>query len=175
VALRVKYNVFRAPGNGVAIGAEARLPTGDEENLLGAGEASLKPRVVWSVERGRIAVDTDFGYSFGGLSDELSYAAALTVIGTPRLMLIGEITGGRFSEVGRLTEITTPHPTLDGVSTVRLSATEEARTRFMTVIGAKWNPGATWLVSGNVLRRLTTDGLTARWVPTVAVEYSFGR
>src|SRR4030095_2988675 len=54
VALRVKYNVFRAPGNGVAIGAEARLPTGDEENLLGAGEASLKPRVVWSGERGRV-------------------------------------------------------------------------------------------------------------------------
>ena len=123
MALRVKYNVFRAPGNGVAIGAEARLPTGSEENLLGSGEASLRPRVVWSVERNRVAVDTDFGYSFGGLSDELSYAAALTVVGTPRLMLIGEITGGRFSEVGRLTEITTVHPSLVGVSTIRLSAT----------------------------------------------------
>ncbi|HEX5106798.1 MAG TPA: transporter [Vicinamibacterales bacterium] len=175
VALRVKYNVFRAPGNGVAIGAEARLPTGDEENLLGSGEASLKPRVVWSVERGRIAVDTDFGYAFGGLSDELSYAAAVTVIGTPRLMLIGEITGGRFGEIGRLTELTTQRQGVTGVSTTRLTATEEARSRFMTVIGAKWNPGATWLVSGNVLRRLSTAGLTARWVPTVAVEYSFGR
>jgi len=179
MALRVKYNVFRAPGNGVAIGAEARLPTGSEENLLGSGEASLKPRVVWSVERNRIAVDTDFGYSFGGLSGELSYAAALTVIGTPRLMLVGEFAGGRFSEIGRLTQTTTVIPSrspngLD-TSTVRLSATEEARSRFMTVIGAKWNPGTTWLVSGNVLRRLTTDGLTARWVPTVAVEYSFGR
>jgi outer membrane putative beta-barrel porin/alpha-amylase len=177
VALRVKYNVYRAPGNGVAVGAEARLPTGDEENLLGAGEASLKPRVVWSIERGRIAVDTDFGYSFGGLSDELSYAAALTVIGTPRLMLIGEVTGGRFSEIGRLTEITTPRmvPGVTGVSTTRLTANEEARSRFMAVMGAKWNPGATWLISGNVLRRLSTAGLTAQWVPTVSVEYSFGR
>ena len=179
VALRFKYNVYRAPGNGVAIGAEARLPTGDEENLLGAGEFSFKPRVVWSVERGRIAVDTDFGYSFGGLSDELSYAAALTVIGTPRLMLIGEITGGRFSEIGRLTEVTTvtpsPSPNGNDTSTLRLSATDEARSRMMAVFGAKWNPGATWLVSGNVLRRLTTVGLTANWVPTVAVEYSFGR
>lgn len=175
IALRVKYNVMRAPGNGVAIGAELRLPSGDEENLLGTGEASIKPRVVWSFERDRVAIDTDFGYAFGGLTDQFSYGAAVTVVSLPRLMLIGELAGAWLDSVGELTDTTSPHPTLAGVRTTSLNAVEESSNRLLTIFGVKWNPGGTWLVSGNILRRITTAGLTANWVPTLAVEYSFGR
>ena len=47
---RAKFNVYRAGANGLAIGAETRLPTGDEDNLLGAGEVSFTPQVIGSVE-----------------------------------------------------------------------------------------------------------------------------
>jgi len=62
LAIRAKYNVVRRGGSGLAIGAESRLPTGAAENLLGAGEASLKPIAVASLERERVAVHTEIGY-----------------------------------------------------------------------------------------------------------------
>lgn len=179
VALRVKYNVVRDAMSGLSIGAEARLPTGSEENLLGTGEFSLKPRVVWSYEQGRVAVDTDLGYAFGGLTGELDYGGAVTFAGTPRLVLVGELSGARLNSLGRLTTTTTNHPTLTTgqilVQTTRLSSTDEGSNRLTAVAGVKWNPASTWLVSGSVLRTLTSDGVTAGWVPTAAVEYSFGR
>ena len=76
--VRAKYNVVRRGAGGVAIGGEARLPTGDEENLLGAGEASIRPRVIASAERDRLGLHGELGYSFGGLADELDYNGALT-------------------------------------------------------------------------------------------------
>lgn len=173
--VRVKYNALRAAGTGIAFGVDARLPTGDEENLLGTGEAAVKPKIIWSAEADRIAVDGDLGFSFGGLTDEITYGGAVTVIGSPRLMLVGEIAGRRLQSAGKLTEITEPHPRLAGISTIRLSAVEASSHRAVAVVGVKWNPTSTWLVGANVVRRLTTAGVTADWVPSVGIEYSFGQ
>jgi hypothetical protein len=174
VLVRVKYNARRTSASGIAVGIEARLPTGDEENLLGAGEASVRPRVVWSLEGTRLAVDADIGYSVGGLSDELGYGAGVTLMGIPRLTLSGEIAGRTLRSAGRLTTVTSPHPELAGIQTIRLSALEETSNRLVAIGGLKWNPAGNWLVGVNVQRRLTTAGLTAPWVPTVGVEYAFG-
>jgi hypothetical protein len=171
--IRGKYNLLRRTGSGLAIGGEARLPTGDEQNLLGTGEVSIKPRLIASLERDRIAVHGDLGYAIGGLSDELDYGGAITVLGTPRLTLIGEVAGRRLSSAGRLTETTEPHPTLVGVDTIRLTSVEGATGRVVGLIGFKWNIAATLLLSANVMRPLTSAGLNARWMSTFALDYSF--
>ena len=171
--IRGKYNVVRGAGSGLAIGAEARLPTGNEQNLLGTGEASIKPRVIASLERDRVAVHGDVGYSIGGLSDELVYGGAVTVLGTSRLTLVGEIAGRRLSSAGRLTETTEPHPSLAGVETIRLTSVDRATERVAGVIGFKWNIAATLLFSANVVKPLTSAGLNARWISTFALDYSF--
>jgi len=171
--IRSKYNLLRRTGSGLAIGGEARLPTGDEQNLLGAGEISIKPRLIASFERDRIGVHGDMGYAFGGLTDELDYAGAVTVLGTPRLTLVGEIAGRRLSSAGRLTETTAPHPTLVGVDTIRLTSVEGATNRMVGLVGFKWNIAATMLLSANVMRPLTSAGLNAHWMSTVAFDYSF--
>jgi hypothetical protein len=175
IVVRAKYNVLRRGGGGVAVGGESRLPTGNKENLLGAGEATIKPRVIASFEKDRVALHGDVGYSVGGLSDELDYNGAMTIIAVPRLTLIGEIVGRRLESFGRLTETTTPHPRLAGVDTIRLTGVREATERILAVAGFKWNLTSTWLVSANILRPLTTAGLNANWVPTVSFDYSFGR
>ena len=122
-----------------------------------------------------MAVSGDIGYTFGGFSDELDYNGAITVVGASRLTLVGELAGRRLNSVGRLTETVAPHPRLIGVETVRLTSVEEATNRLIAVGGFKWNLAAAWLVDANVSRPLTTAGLTAGWIPTVSVEYSFGR
>ena len=172
--IRAKYNVVRGVRSGLAIGGEARLPTGNAQNLLGTGEASIKPRVIASLERDRIGVHGDFGYSVGGLSDELQYGAAITVRGTRRSTLVGEIAGRRLASAGRLTETTEAHPRLAGVDTIRLTSIEQATEKIVGVIGVKWNIFATLLFSANLVRPLTSTGLNARWISTVAFDYSFG-
>ena len=173
--VRAKYNVVRRGAGGLAIGGEARLPTGDEENLLGAGEASFRPRVIGSTERDRLGLHGEVGYAFGGLVDELDYNGALTFVAVPKFTVIGELIGRRLDGVGRLSETVTPHPRLVGVDTIRLTSVSESTDRVVAVFGVKWNVAGTLLLSANLLKPLTDSGLNARWIPSVTFDLSFGQ
>ena len=129
---------------------------------------------MWSMESDHVAVDTNVGYMLGGISDELDYSAGVTSAGTRKITLVGELAGRRLNSAGRLIDVTTGHPVLAGVETVRLSAVEQPTNRVIALAGIKWNAAATWLVTANLSRSLTTAGLTASWVSTVGAEYAFG-
>jgi hypothetical protein len=175
VVARAKYNVFRDGGSGLAVAGEARLPTGSEEDLLGTGRTSLTPRVIGSYEHDRVGVHGELGYTFREVSNTLGYAVAVTVVAVPRLTIVGELSGLRLEGLGRLAETTQPHPTLVGVDTIRLTGVEQTTDRILAVAGVKWNIMDTWLLTANVRRPLTVVGLNAGWVPTVTLDYSFGR
>ena len=170
-----KFNAWRRGGTGISVGAEARLPTGDEQNLLGTGQATISPRLIGSVERDRIAVHGEMGYVVGDRSDALDYGAAISIVGGQRVTVGAEILGRRSATGGRLVESIEPHPSLTGVETIRLVGTTEATTRVLLVAGVRWNVAASWLVNASVLRSITDAGLTARWVTTIGLDYSFGR
>jgi hypothetical protein len=89
VVLRARYNVLRSGASGMAIGGETRLPTGREEDLLGAGRASFTPRFIGSYEADRVGVHGEVGYTFRGVSEALSYAGAVTAVAAPRVTLVG--------------------------------------------------------------------------------------
>ena len=173
--VRAKYNVLRDGGSGLALGVEARLPTGREEDLLGSGRASIAPRLIGSYEADRMGVHGELGYSFRGVSDILGYAAAVTVVAVSRLTIVGELSGLRIGGLGRLAETTQSHPGLVGVDTIRLTGVEQTTDRIVAVAGFKWNVANTWLFTANVRRPLTDVGLNAGWVPTITFDYSFGR
>jgi hypothetical protein len=135
----------------------------------------VKPRLIGSVEHGRVSAHSEFGYSVGGLSRELDYAGAVAVAATPRVTVSAELLGRRLESGGRITETVAAHPRLAGVETIRLTGVPEATYRALAVGGIKWNVAATWLVSASVLRPVTSTGLTTNVVPSVVVEYSFGR
>ena len=175
IAIRTKFNVVRRGGTGVAAGAELRLPTGSAEDLLGAGEASFKPRVIGSFEHEWIAAHSELGYMFGGLSRELDYGGAVTMVASPRVTVIGELVGRRLASGGRIVETVERHPTLVGIETIRLTGVPEATHRLTAVGGVKWNVANTWLVSASLQRTLTSAGLTADFIPSLAVEYAFSR
>ena len=174
LVVRGKLNLLQRGAAGVAVGAEGRLPTGNSANLLGAGETTVKPRFILSMETTRIAVDSNVGYVIGGISNELNYSAAVTNAGSHKITIVGELAGRHLNSTGRLIEVISRHPVLAGVETVRLSAVEQATNKVMAVAGIKWNARATWLVTANVARSLTSSGLTARWMSTVGAEYAFG-
>ena len=139
VIVRAKYNALRRTASGVALGLEARLPTGDEDNLLGTGQATVIPRAIASLEGVRAGVHGNVGYAFGGFSEALDYSGAITFAASPRLTLVGEMAGRRLASIGRLTETVAPHPSLVGVDTVRLTTTNEPTARLVAAAGVKWN------------------------------------
>jgi len=173
VVLRARYNVYRSGASGMAIGGEVRLPTGNEEDLLGAGSTSFTPRLIGSYEQDRVGIHGELGYTFRGVSEALTYAGAVTAVAAPRVTLVGEVLGRRLRAVGRLVETTLPHPRLAGVDTVRLTSSDETADRLIVVGGFKWNIASTWLLTANILRPLTDVGLNARWVPSVTFDYWF--
>lgn len=175
IVVRAKYNVLRDGGSGVAIAGEARLPTGDDEDLLGTGRTSVTPRLIGSYERDRVGIHGEFGYSFRELSGALGYAVAVTVVAVPRLTIVGELSGLRLDGLGRLADTTQPHPGLVGVDTIRLTGVAQTTDRILAVAGVKWNVAGAWLVTANARRALTEVGLNAGWVPTLTLDYAFGR
>jgi hypothetical protein len=175
IVLRAKYNLVRDGASGLSLAGETRLPTGNDDDLLGAGGITLTPRVIASYERTRVGLHGELGYSFREESNTLGYAAAVTVAAVARLTLVGEVSGLRFRGLGRVAETTQPHPTLIGVDTIRLSGVEETTNRVLAVAGLKWNIANTWLLTASVRRPLTTVGLNTGWVPTVTLDYSVGR
>ena len=174
VRLRAKYNAIRRGGSGLAVAGEARLPTGDSDDLLGSGELVFIPRVIGSLELNRFAVHGDLGYATGGSSDEIDYSGAVTVAAHDRVTLITEFIGRRLASGGRLVDVVEPHPSLIGVQTIRLSGTQQATTRMQMAAGLRWNVATKWLLSMNVLRPLTTAGLNARWMTSVSLDYAVG-
>jgi len=175
VVVRSRYNVVDDGASGLSIGAEVRLPTGSEENLLGAGEIAFTPRLIGSVEHERVGLHGEFGYSFDKVSDALVYSAAVTVAPASRVTVIGEFLGRRLEGLGRLVETVQPNPRLTGVDTIRLTSSGETTDRLTLVGGVKWNVASTWLVTASVLRSLTSVGLNADWVPTITFDGWFGR
>ena len=176
VALRSKVRLTPSgsPGS-VALGVEARLPTGREEDLLGAGELALRFLGIAAYEAGRAGVYANLAVGAGGIGNEVGFGGAASVAATQRLTLVGEVMLRRLEGVHRITQVVEPHPELSDVLTMRLVPGGREEMTAFSVAGFKWNLGGTWLLQGHVLVPLSDNGLTARFTPALALDYSFAR
>ena len=175
VALRAKYTLVSGYGGGVAAAAELRLPTGDEANLLGAGTASWRVMGVGSIDQGRVGLHGNAGLVRGGVSDEYTFAGALSMAVQPRVTLSAEFFGRYVSELRDIVLTAEPHPTISGVDTLRLSAGQSGTTLLTALAGFKWNVSGTVVLGGHLAWPMAERGLTSSITPTVALEYAFGR
>ena len=175
IVVRTKMTAFREEGAALAAAVDVRLPTGRSEDLLGAGTQSVKFSAIGSVEHGHFSSHANAGVTVGGLAHELTYGGALGVAATGRLTLIGELIGRLIDSPSGITAISVPHPTLQGVETIRL-APDGSRLNMVSVVpGLKWNLSNTWVLAANVSVPLTKDGLTAPLTPFVGLDYALGR
>jgi len=175
MVVRTKYTLLNEDGAALATAVDLRLPTGREEDLLGAGSAALKFAAIGSLERGRTSAHANAGLSVGGLARELDYGGALAIAATNRVTISGEVLGRWLDSFGHIARVTAPHPRLIGVETIRLIP-DSSTLHIMTLVpGLKWNVGDTWVLAANVSIPLTTGGLTSRFTPFVGLDYAFGR
>ena len=174
MAITARAHLLGGRASGLTAGAEVRLPTGREEDLLGTGKTAIRVLGIGSVEGSRAAAHVNGGYSWGGISREANYSAAVTVTASERFTLVGEFLGRWVEGLGRIGQVTAPHPSSIGVDTIRLLPTTTGVTTGMAVAGFKWNVADRWLLNANVLLPVTDRGLRARIVPAIALDYSFG-
>ena len=175
VAVRAKYHFLDRGALRLAAAGEVALPTGREEDLLGTGRAATRVMGVASFEHRYVGLHGTFGVGWGGVSDEIDYAVALTLAAAPRATIAAELTGRHLVDVGRIGEVTAPHPTIQGVDTVRLDVGDLGMEVVNAGASFKWNVGSTWLLKASVLMPATTAGLTSRARATIGLDYSFGQ
>ena len=173
VALRAKYTLFAQWGGAFAAAAEIRLPTGDEDNLLGAGATAYRFLGIGSYESGRLALLVNGGVVFGGASEEVNFSGSAAYAVMPRITVSSELLVRRVADLNRIDLTGNPHPTIAGVETFRLTAGESGMTLATLVAGAKWNLTGTFVVGGHVAIPMVRRGLTSPITPTLALEYSW--
>lgn len=178
IALRAKYAFVNRSDGGVAAAVEARLPTGDDANLLGAGSLAWRFLGIASAERGRAALHGNAALVRGSI-DEITFGGAATFAVHPRMTLSGELLARRLSGLGRISPVWAAHPNYvdspDPVNTMRLLADDSAVFISTAIGGLKWNLTHALVIAGYVTRPLSDNGLTAPLSGTISLEYAVGR
>jgi hypothetical protein len=172
LAVNARYRLTGGTGSGVAVGTDLRLPTGREEDLLGTGKTSWRLLAMGSWERAPFAADVNGGFTLGGITREVFWVGAAALAATPRLTVVGELMGRRFTELTRVSDVYQPHPVLEGIETMRWLPTGGGLHTVYLATGMKLNVYGRWLLKANLLTRLTETGLRARITPAIALDYA---
>lgn len=173
VALRAKYAVIAGPKGGVAAAAEVRLPTGDEESLLGAGSSSYRFMGIASFEDGRLGLHGNVGVVRGGVSDEMNFAGGASLAVSPRVTVSAELLARHVPELRDINLASAPHPSIVGVDTLRLVSGASGTTLANAITGFKWNVTGSLVLGGHLSWPFNNRGLTAPLTPSFALEYAF--
>ena len=187
ILLRGKYHFLPRGAGGLAAAVDLRLPTGNEDDLLGAGATQAKVYLIGSNEVSRFAPHFNIGYTFSGTSsnefvnvtDEFNYVFGSEVYATDRLTVNVDFVGRQLIDSGGLVDQVrtfsfTPLGQPTGTASFNEFAFREGSLNLMTTaIGVKFNPAGNWLISANLLLPMTDSGIRSSLVPVIGVDYAF--
>lgn len=187
ITVRLKQSVKRSQENGVALGVDLRLPTGDERNLLGTGAAAVQPFVAWSGTYGTFSPHINLGYQWNGssvlggdlesgvagdLPDVAVYAFGAVVAVHPRVTAAVDVLGRYIIDSPRI-RLDEFHA-LDGHSVFPNIAFDTGSIHELSsAVGLKINLAGRLLLNTNLLVRLNSQGLRDKISPLVGIEYTF--
>jgi hypothetical protein len=190
IALRGKLQMVRGDSGGLAFVADVRLPTGDEQDLLGTGTTRATGSLIGSLHLGTFSSHLNAGYTWSTktgearVPDQISYALGLDWAVNPRMTVAAEVLGRDFRNTARVRVVNTVYtantnsnenpPTI--VEATFPTLTIENVQNLNTLIGSvglKFNPFGNLLLTVNGLFSLNREGLQSRFTPLVGIEYSF--
>jgi hypothetical protein len=186
---RAKATVLREGSRALAVGLDLRIPTGDEQNLLGSGALGMKPFAAFSTSLGAFAPHANVAYQWNGesliagnvrenqkadLPDQFTYAFGADVLVAPRLSVIVDLFGQRFINSPRMISTTSVRTGVAGSVTLDdIQFVNESYWSAAGSFGMKGNVASRMLVTFNLRFALTDGGLTDRLSPLLGVEWSF--
>jgi hypothetical protein len=196
VIVRSKYQLLPFSGGGLAAAVDVRLPTGDQQNLLGAG-TSVKLFGIASGTVGRFAPHINVGYTAAegeiettgllaevttpsSFPDEFNYAFGSEFVAHPRLTIMGDVVGRSLRDAGRLQLQGQAFPYLREGSTVvevaefdEFEATPGDLHLVLGTVGFKFNPAGNVLVTASFVFPMTDDGLRSKMTTVIGFDYAF--
>jgi hypothetical protein len=188
VIVRGKGTAFKTSRAGVAVGVEARLPTGQEENLLGSGSFGLKVFEAVSASYGRVSPHVNVAYQWNGrsvlagdvannikgdLPDEISYVVGADVGVEKRLSIAFDVLGRHSSDAPTLSRSTFTPAGSPAETFPDIAFGVGALNVVSGAFGLKANVAGTLLVTFNLQFKLNDAGVRAKVTPLVGLEYGF--
>lgn len=183
VVLRTKYGF--GPANrqiGMLMG-EVRLPTGNEENLLGTGKTTFRVLAGGTHSFGSGGLHVNGGYTSGGLSDEINFSAGTDValLARKQLTLTLDFISQtlRDTVTGLATDVSTNEVLGQGGPLPRRVVISHGfwergtSTLHRMAVGAKYSLGGNWLLTGSGQFRLNDHGYQAKFVGFVGLEHTW--
>jgi hypothetical protein len=183
IVLRVKGR----PARGLGLGLDARVPSGDEEDLLGSGGWGLKPFLVLSAAGRSVAPHLNVAYQWNGdsllagdvaagtkadLPDQVIWAAGADFALSDHVTLAADLLGRYAIDSPRLESRT--FRALDGRSTFAdIGFVRDSFHELRGAVGLKINAKGRLLLDLNVLFSLNKAGLRDKVTPLFGFEYSF--
>jgi hypothetical protein len=187
--VRAKGTLMREGTRALAVGVDVRMPTGDEENLLGAGAPGVRPFVAFSGTFGNVAPHANLGYQWNGrsklagdvrtgekrgLPDQFLYAAGTDISVNPRLSLVLDLVGQRVMNSPRLSTFAFLATGPAGAVALRDLRFENASYWGSSgAVGMKVNVAPRVLINFNLRFALDNSGLTDRVAPLIGTEFAF--
>jgi hypothetical protein len=187
VTVRLKQTVKKGSTQGVALGIDLRLPTGDERNLLGTGAPGVSPFVAWSANYGALSPHLNAGYQWNGesilggepgsgeakdLPDLATYSLGAVIEVHPRVTAAVDLIGRYIIDSPRV-RFEDFHA-LDNRSVfTNITFTSGSFNEISAAAGLKINFFGRLLVDLNLLVPLNSDGLRDKISPLIGLEYAF--
>jgi hypothetical protein len=185
--VRVKGTLRRSATSGLAFGLDARLPTGDEMDLLGTGTTGIQPIAIWSSTYRKVSPHVNVGYQWNGDSvlagdpatgesadfpDQVNWAAGADMNVNAHLTLAFDVLGRHLIDAKRL--VKQEFHALDGRSQYpNIAFTTDSFGMVSGAIGAKVNVRGRLLLDANLLFKLNENGLRDKVTPLLGFEYTF--
>lgn len=159
VLLRGKYRFWGSEQAAWAIGVDLRLPTGNEDDLLGTGEAQAKVFLIGSATIGKFSPHLNFGFTRArDLPDEINYAVGFDVAVSPRVTFAADLVGRTLLDGTKVAlqdqtfefSRVTP-PVVETTERPVLVTQEDDIDQLFAAIGFKFNPKGNGVVTINAL------------------------
>jgi hypothetical protein len=188
IVLRGKYNFHRGASANVAAAADLRLPTGDENDLLGSGATQAKLYLVGAASTGRLLPRGSLGFTLssgggeftGDLPHEFNYSAGFDLVAHPRVTASADLIGRTLFDTDRLVDETRSHryrlrldPTPREIPITVTAPRTGNLNLVLAAAGVKLNPVGRLLVSASVLFSIGEGGLQDRVTPVFGLDYTF--
>ncbi|CAN5555925.1 hypothetical protein BH23ACI1_BH23ACI1_19210 [soil metagenome] len=189
LVLRAKATVMKERNRALAAGLDARLPTGDEQNLLGSGALGLRAFGAFSTSVGGFAPHVNLAYQWNGqsvlggdvrsdqkgdLPDQFHWAVGTDFTINNRLSIVADLLGRRVINSPRLS-------TYDFVAAGPAEVVILPDIRFENAsysahngaVGFKANVAPRVLAYFNLRFQINGGGLSDRISPLLGVEWGF--
>jgi hypothetical protein len=184
VQVRAKYRLTEGKALAALLG-EVRLPTGDEDNLLGVGALGGRISFVGTFNNDVLAPHVNVGYLANGegLPDEITYRFGADWVLDPKITLSGELLGLNQSGVRNVniqdvtfqanTNPSGPPNIVEGTFAQTTYTPDEDRSTLNAAVGVKINLTRTFLLTLDGVFPLTDKGLRDDFTPLLGLDYSF--